>query len=158
MNPSESPIQASLWWVIPGKLGGMRKPTPAEIPNLASLGVDALVSVMDDPSNLDLYEQNHLPYLWLPTTGGQAPTPAQVRELSEFVHTQNELSHRVIVHCSSGRRRTGTFLAAYLIHTGVGAAEAIQTIHQANLAVELRETQMAFLQALADQVQGSKQP
>ncbi|WP_216634666.1 protein-tyrosine phosphatase family protein [Gloeomargarita lithophora] len=136
----------------------MRKPTPTEIPGLKSLGINALVSVMDDPSNLDLYAQNHLPHLWLPTTGGQAPTPAQIQELYEFVNTQNELSHQVIVHCSSGRRRTGTFLAAYLIQTGLGAEEAIQIIQQANPEVELRSTQITFLQELAAGVTPPKSP
>jgi atypical dual specificity phosphatase len=54
---SEMPLIESLWWVIPDRLGGMRKPTPEEIHTLTEIGVNAIVSVMDAPSNLDLYEQ-----------------------------------------------------------------------------------------------------
>lgn len=143
-----SSLSDSLWWIIPGRLGGMRKPTPEEIPMLSELGVDALVSVMDDPSNLELYEQAQIPHLWLPTTGGQAPTDKQIDQFQQFVDTQNALAKSVIVHCSSGRRRTGTFLAAYLITKGSAAMEAIQAIQQANQQVELRDAQVTFLQAL----------
>jgi atypical dual specificity phosphatase len=58
---SETSLTESLWWVVPDWLGGMRKPTPEEIPILTEIGVNAIVSVMDDPSNLDLYQQAGLP-------------------------------------------------------------------------------------------------
>ncbi len=61
---SRESIQDHLWWVIPEQLAGIRKPNPEEVPKLQALGIKA-VSVMDDPSNLDLYEQANLPYLWI---------------------------------------------------------------------------------------------
>jgi atypical dual specificity phosphatase len=76
-EPIAQPIAANLWWAIPGKLAGVRQPTPEEIAELKAAGVGAIVSVMDDPSNLDLYQQAALPYLWLPTKGGTAPSREQ---------------------------------------------------------------------------------
>jgi atypical dual specificity phosphatase len=102
----------------PRPIGGYAKAYPEEIPTLTEIGVNAIVSVMDDPSNLDLYEQAGVPHKWLPTTGGKAPTLEQIEEFVQFVDDQNAQSHSVVVHCSSGRRRTGTFLAAYLIKSG----------------------------------------
>lgn len=145
------PLQESLWWVKPHLLGGMRKPSPAEIPQLHSLGVAAIISVMDDPSNLDLYAQHQLPHLWLPTTGGKAPTPAQVEQLVNFVDQQHQQNHSVVVHCSSGRRRTGTLLAAYLVHSGLSTERAIATVTAANPQVELRDAQIQFLHDLEAQ-------
>lgn len=72
------PIEENLWWVTPGKLAGVRKPDAAEIVELKATGVGAIVSVMDDPQNLDLYEQANLPYRWLPTKGGTAPSLQQI--------------------------------------------------------------------------------
>jgi atypical dual specificity phosphatase len=112
------PIAENLWWVIPAKLAGVRKPAAEEIDELQKAGIGAVVSVMDDPSNLELYESLDIPYLWLPTKGGTAPSLEQIQELQNFVSTQNQLGHAVAVHCTSGRRRTGTMLAAYLIVAG----------------------------------------
>jgi protein-tyrosine phosphatase len=145
---SETPLTANLWWVIPNRLGGMRKPTPAEVPNLKAARIDAIVSVMDDPSNLDLYEQADIPHLWLPTTGGKAPTLEQLDQFRQFVEHQQAQNHSVVVHCSSGRRRTGTFLAAYLITSGRSIEETLELIHQKNPQVELREAQVQFLNSL----------
>jgi protein-tyrosine phosphatase len=147
----EEPIVENVWWVIPGKLAGVRKPTPEEIAELKASGVGAIVSVMDDPSNLDFYQQAGLPHLWLPTKGGTAPTSDQIQELQDFVDEQNRLGHAVAVHCTSGRRRTGTMLAALLIRTELPYEKAMQTVITANPDVELREAQTSFLRELADQ-------
>ena len=142
------PILENLWWVIPGKLAGVRKPTPEEIAELKSAGIGAIVSVMDDPSNLDLYEQANLPHRWLPTKGGTAPSPEQIQELQAFIEQQNQLGHAVAVHCTSGNRRTGTMLAAYLIRAGSSYDDAMQIIQTANPNAELREAQTKFLHDL----------
>ena len=142
-------ISDNLWWVIPNKLAGVRKPEAQEISELQTAGISAIVSVMDDPSNLDLYEEVGLPHLWSPTKGGTAPSPEQIQELQAFVQRQNDLGNAVAVHCTSGRRRTGTILAAYLIQTGLSYAEAMQMVLEANPDVELREAQIIFLKELA---------
>lgn len=144
----EKPILENVWWVIPGKLAGVRKPTPEEIAELKAAGIGAIVSVMDDPSNLDLYEQANIPYRWLPTKGGTAPSLEQIQDLQNFIEEQNQLSRGVAVHCTSGNRRTGTMLASYLIQSGSSYDEAMQTILSANPNVELREAQTSFLRAL----------
>lgn len=143
------PIQDNLWWVIPAKLAGVRKPVAEDIAELQRAGIGAVVSVMDDPSNLDLYQRLEIPYLWLPTKGGTAPSLGQIQELQNFVSSQNQLGHAVAVHCTSGRRRTGTMLAAYLIVAGSSYKQAMQTIQDTNPDAELRSAQTTFLQELA---------
>jgi atypical dual specificity phosphatase len=151
MTNSMQPISHNLWWVMPGKLAGVRKPDPEEVSQLQATGIGAIVSVMDDPSNLDQYQAAGLPSLWLPTKGGTAPSPDQIQALQSFVDHQNRLGHAVAVHCTSGRRRTGTILAAYLIQSGKTYDDAIQMILKANPDVELRAAQIHFLQELAAQ-------
>lgn len=139
----------SIWWIIPGKLAGMRQPEEHELEVLKAEGIGAIVSVMDDPANLEWYAAAQLPYRWLPTTGGQAPTQAQIAEFSQFVTAENQAGRAVAVHCSSGRRRTATFLGAYLISQGMSYEETVEAIAQANPAVEMRDAQLSFLKALA---------
>ena len=143
------PINKNLWWVIPGKLAGVRKPMAEELTDLQTAGIGAIVSVMDDPSNVDLYQRSKIPHLWLPTKGGTAPSREQIQQLQNFVASQNEVGHAVAVHCTSGKRRTGTMLASYLILAGLSYDEAMQTIQDAKPDAELREAQTSFLRELA---------
>lgn len=139
-------IAENLWWVIPGKLAGVRKPTAEELPELQKLGIGAIVSVMDDPSNLELYQQANLPHLWLAIKGGTAPTRSQIQQLQDFIDSQN---HAVAIHCTGGKRRTATALAGYLINSGTSYDEAMEIILTANSEIDLRESQSKFLQDLA---------
>jgi protein-tyrosine phosphatase len=143
------PIGENLWWVIPKKLAGVRKPMAEELSQLQAEGIDAIVSVMDDPSNLDLYQTAEIPYLWLPIKGGNVPSQEQIQDLRNFIDNQNNLGKAVAVHCTNGRKRTGTMLASYLICTGSSYEDAMQTLQVANSDVELRETQSDFLRELA---------
>ena len=142
------PIVENLWWAIPGKLAGVRKPIENELSELRSFGIGAIVSVLDDSANLDLYQQAGIPHIWLPTKGGTPPSREQVQELQKFVNLSNCQGLAVAVHCTNGIRRTGTMLAAYLISTGDTFDRAMQTIQAASPAVDLREAQSAFLRDL----------
>jgi atypical dual specificity phosphatase len=146
---SIEPILENLWWVIPGKLAGVRKPMAEELTELEAAGIRAIVSAMDDPSNLDLYQKVNIPYLWLPIKGGTAPSQEQLQEVQNFIESQNNLGNAVAIHCTSGKRRTGTVLASYLIFSGSSYDDAIQKILNANPQVELREAQSTFLRELA---------
>lgn len=146
--PAPEPIEANLWWVVPGKLAGVRRPAAEELPALQRAGIGAIASLMDDRGNLDLYDRGGWPYLWLPATGGTPPTRAQLSEFCQFLAEQQARDRAVAVHCTSGRRRTGTLLAAYLVQTGLDWEAALARIRAANPAVELREAQVAFLRSL----------
>lgn len=143
------PIVENLWWAIPGKLAGVRQPQPAELTELQAAGIGAIVSVLEDSTNLDTYRDREIPHLWLPVGAGMAPNREQVREFKSFIDRQNQLGRAVAVHCTGGRHRTGTMLAAYLIVTGASAESAIQTIRTANIEAELETAQKIFLKSLA---------
>lgn len=144
------PIVENLWWVIPGVLAGVRKPTLEELSELQAAGINAIVSVIHDRSNLDLYEQAGIPYIWLPINISCSPSREQIQQLQNFVDSQNRLGHAVAVHCTGGVHRTGTMLASYLIYNGLSYNDAMQKIKNANSSVELEEAQSSFLRSLAE--------
>ncbi|MBF2063494.1 MAG: dual specificity protein phosphatase family protein [Calothrix sp. C42_A2020_038] len=146
---TSQPIVENLWWVIPDKIAGVRKPTLVEISELKAVGISAFVSVLHDRSNLDLYEQLSIPYLWLPIDVGSSPSREQIEELQSFVDIQNSLGHAVAVHCTGGVHRTGTILAAYLIFHGLSYSDAMQKIQNINPSVHLEEAQSQFLLSLS---------
>ena len=140
------PIAENLWWVIPGKLAGVRKPIADELTELQAAGIGAIVSVFHEPENLALYQQAQIPHLWLPIAIDAVPSRSQIQAFQDFVATQNQLDHAVAVHCSTGRHRTGTLLATYLINTGSTYEAAMKTILAANASIELPTSQATFLQ------------
>jgi len=142
------PIVKALWWVVPDKLAGVRKPTAEELPELQTVGVGAIVSVFHDASNLDLYQQAGIPFIWLPIAIDSVPNESQLQEFLDFVRHQNELGHAVAVHCSTGKHRTGTMLAAYLIKNSSSYSKAMSTLLSANSTIELPINQSTFLQGL----------
>ncbi|ESA36437.1 dual specificity protein phosphatase [Leptolyngbya sp. Heron Island J] len=148
-TPHLPPIAQQLWWVVPKQLAGVRKPTLAELAELRAEGIEALVSLLSDDSNLNLYAQQNIPHIWVPIIGGTAPSLDQLAQIKTFVDNQHRLGTAVAIHCSSGRRRTGTVLAALLIAQRTSYENAIDTILQANPEIELREPQINFLKSLS---------
>jgi protein-tyrosine phosphatase len=91
----------------------------------------------------------------LPITGGKPPTPEQVKTFVYFANSLLEQNQPVAVHCTSGNRRTGTLLAAYLIASGEMPEKAVRQHPQSGIAqiqqvrptAELQEAQKQFLLA-----------
>ena len=146
------PIVENLWWVIPGKLAGVRKPTADELPELQRVGIGAIVSVIHDKSNLELYQRENIPYLWLPIQIASSPSRSQIAELTNFVDRYHQQGVGVAVHCTGGLHRTGTMLAAYLIWNGSSSDEAMVTIQAANSQAVLELAQSVFLRSLAREI------
>ena len=149
MEQATRPIVENLWWVIPGKLAGVRKPTAAELKELQAVGIGAIVSVVHDRSNLELYDRENMPHLWLPIQIASSPSRAQVAELIDFVERHHRQGMGTAIHCTGGLHRTGTMLAAYLILNGAAVEDAIETIATANPQAVLELAQTVFLHSLA---------
>jgi atypical dual specificity phosphatase len=165
---SHAQQSGSLWWVVPGVLAGMPMPFihadrrmagggaldafDDDLPALHSLGVRAVVSLLNIPSDAAVYESAGLSFLCLPVPDGGAPTFGQAEDFVHFVELQRAARRGVAVHCEAGLGRTGTLLAAYLITHGESAAAAIERIRAVERdAVETRR-QIHFLEQYAERI------
>ena len=137
-----------VWWVTPGLLAGMSRPPLEDLAQLYQAGMRGIVSVMDEPSGINEYREAGFQALWLPITGGKAPTIEQVMQFVQFAEPLLESHQPVVVHCTSGNRRTGTLLAAYLVAKGEEPESAIAIIQKARPTAELRAAQIDFLRKL----------
>ena len=138
----------AIWWVVEGKLGGFRKPTLNDLEMLNESNVGGIVSLLDDEENLDMYKSSNIPYQWIPVKGGKCPSMEQLNLLKTFVNQQNEAKKAAIVHCTNGRRRTGTAMIATLIMSGYSVEDAKSLVYGVKPDVDLREEQIAFLDHL----------
>ncbi|WP_036478467.1 dual specificity protein phosphatase family protein [Myxosarcina sp. GI1] len=144
----QTPCPDYVWWLIPEKLAGMSRPLSEDLPRLYQAGMRGIVSVMDESSGIEEYKNAKFQALWLPTTGGKPPTVEQVKKFVEFAEPLIENNQPVVVHCTSGNRRTGTLLAAYLVAKGEYPERALSLVQKARPTAELRDAQREFLSVL----------
>lgn len=154
-----------LWWVIPGALAGMPMPFihperrlnmggaltayEDELTTLYTVGIRAVVSLLNIPSDATVYESAGFAYHCLPIPDGGAPTMAQAQEFIHFVAHQFVEHRPVAVHCEAGLGRTGTMLAVFLISQGDSAESAIRRVRTAESSAVETPSQIQFLEQFA---------
>jgi len=87
--------------------------------------------------------------LHLPVVDMAAPTVEQLKGVVSVISEQLAAGERVSVHCTAGKGRTGTFLAAYFIHQGMKPAQAIDRIRSLRPGSIETEDQVAVLYSFA---------
>jgi atypical dual specificity phosphatase len=152
---------AKLWWAIDGVLAGMGIPYvdqerrfnpgspleayPDELPALHRQGIRAVVCLLNIPSDREVFEAAGFEFRCLPVKDGQAPTMEQANEFVDFVDSCRLRNLPVAVFCEAGIGRTGTMLAAYLIHLGMSATDAIARVRSKEPSAIETMNQIRFL-------------
>jgi atypical dual specificity phosphatase len=117
-------------WLVPGVLAG--GPHPLHAGGLAALidllrkdGIAAILSVYERPLDQRDLDRFGLRYLWQETD--DLSPPPDLAAACAFIDEARTAGAATLVHCLAGIGRTGTVLAAYLIHSGLcDTAEAAQ--------------------------------
>jgi protein-tyrosine phosphatase len=130
-----------LYWVIPGKLAGRPGPdrAPWSVEALLQIGIRAVLSVNDGllvhPEDFDAHG---VAYACVPLSDNAPPVKGDDRHCEEalpiayhFAATEISRGNPVLVHCSSGKDRTGLFLCYFLMRQfGLSPAEAIRNVRR----------------------------
>lgn len=140
---------SKLWNVLPNKLYGMPAPEEKDLENLTQAGIKSIVCLLEDNSNIEIYNTNGFESLWLPVADNEAPTLEQVEKVVEFIDEQKQKNNPVAIHCQGGRGRTGTLIASYLISKGYSFEEALNKIDEKQANAIKKEFQINFLKDLS---------
>lgn len=129
------------WWIDRPRLLGSHNPRQSE---LRIEGLTMIISLVD-PRDEGLNYNPAIPgvrWVEIPVQDFQAPT---MDDLRRFVSLVESATGTVLVHCQGGNGRTGTFGAAWLIHSrGMTSVEAVYDLRKRNPdAVETGEQRAA---------------
>jgi len=124
-----SGLPRNFGWLEESKVAGCARPeTEAELKALKDQGIRTIISLTGTKLRPDVLQRLGFDYLHSHVSG--APSPEQLELIVEFIEGQKSQSRPVLVHCSEGKGRTGTVLAAYLVYNGMTANEAIRRVRE----------------------------
>ena len=107
---NDSPIPDNFSWLDPSKLAGSVRPkNERELEGLKKLGIKAIVSLTEDPLDLEV-DRLGFDYLPSPITDFEAPSQDQLGEIIQFIENSISESKPVLVHCAAGRDEQAQFL------------------------------------------------
>jgi len=100
---NDTSIPDNFSWLDPFKLAGSARPeNERQLEGLKKLGVKAIVSLTEDPLDLDVNRLG-FDYLHSPITDFEAPSQDQLSEIMRFIEDSIPESKPVLVHCAAGK-------------------------------------------------------
>lgn len=84
-------------------------------------------------------------FFWIPVKDFSAPTQSQLKIGANVIRDLVDNKIKTYIHCKRGHGRSPTFVAAYLITTGMSAKKAIELIKMKRPSIHLTPGQKSAL-------------
>src|SRR5215207_5136313 len=118
-------------WIDEPLLAASAEPAgPEQLAWLRSQGVDILVTLTEEPLPRTWVDAAGLMSVHIPIPDMDVPAEDQLEQVMTVVDKAKAGNMGVAIHCLAGRGRTGTVLAAYFVHRGLSAREAIAKVRE----------------------------
>lgn len=130
-----------IFWLVSGVLAGRPGPDrePWDLEELGLCGIGAVLSVNDGLlCHPEDFARAGMDYRCLPLSPNAPPRPGDLEhcrqtlpEAFEFVTRMHGEGRATLVHCTSGKDRTGLFMAYYLTRArGMSAQDSVAAVRQ----------------------------
>ena len=128
-------FESSLVWVDPGFLcfgerPGLWRGQEEDLAHLRRLGIQAMISLLDEKHLIPAYLQSGFAAASIPLSDFQAPSRQQIAVCMRLLQDLEAAGTAAYIHCYAGRGRSGTMAAAWLIHKGMSALDAIARLRR----------------------------
>src|SRR5262245_32062487 len=118
-------------WIDEPLLAASAEPAgPEQLAWLRGQGIDILVTLTEEPLPRTWVDGAGLMCVHVPIPDMDVPTVGQIDQVMSVIDKARTSGMGVAVHCLAGRGRTGTILAAYFVHAGLPAGEAMQKVRE----------------------------
>ena len=115
-------------WVDKPRLAALALPDADDLLWLRRNGIDMVISLTEDPLPRRYVNEAGMMAIHLPVPDLEAPTAEQLQRAVETIARAGQSGMAVAVHCTAGKGRTGTILAAYFVDQGMSADAAIRRV------------------------------
>jgi atypical dual specificity phosphatase len=135
-------------WIDKPLLAAMALPESKEdLEWLRRHGIEVLISLTEDPLRRDWVNDTGILVVHEPIEDMAAPTQEQLERCVSAIARAHQQNMGVGVHCGAGLGRTGAVIAAYLVHRGQTARDAIAHVRQLRSgSIETEEQAAAVLE------------
>jgi atypical dual specificity phosphatase len=118
-------------WIERPKLAALAKPgSMDDLQWLRQQGIQVLISLTEEPPRRDWSNEAGMLVFHEPLEDMEPPTQEQLDRVVSAMRKALDGGLPVAVHCGAGLGRTGVVLAAYLVATGMTAANAIARVRR----------------------------